>query len=141
MQRRWQAEPDRQLPDGTLVISAAAIVQLCAEAGQVVARIGGTFSVLQNRVDGELPGEMLTTKFIVIFYDRTDAKPQPEVANELAELEAQIPEPTSETPLPEHVEIPDDEPVLDAAGEPVEYTEIPVAHAAEPAAIAVLTGG
>lgn len=75
------------LQDGRtlLVVSREARLAALADAETVQERCGGFIDAQSVRVPTEIPGEMVTTLFVVTWRDRTDAKDQPEQPSPMAE--------------------------------------------------------
>lgn len=84
------------LQDGRVlgVVSREARLAALADAETVQERCGGFIDAQSVRVPTEIPGEMVTTLFVVTWRDRTDAKDQPEqpspVAAQVEDLQAEL---------------------------------------------------
>lgn len=84
MKRNWTARPDEELhlQDGRvlLVVSREAQAEALMDALIMQERAGGVIQAQGLRVPTEMPGEMVTTLYVVTWLDRTDgeSKPQPE---------------------------------------------------------------
>lgn len=82
-QRRWQVHPDQlmETPNGPIgVISKQALAEAVYDGTVMLHRGGGVLEVVVVRHPTDLEGEMATIGAIVQWKDRTNAKPQPEVA-------------------------------------------------------------
>lgn len=84
--RTWEAEQSAQIaltgPDGasaTLpVVTQQALIKAVVDGAVIVDRAGGCLSVVVLRVPTSVPNEMVTTRAMVTWSDRTNAKPQAE---------------------------------------------------------------
>lgn len=84
MKRVWQAEQDMEIagPAGMVpIVSQQSLVKAVVDGAIMLDRAGGTLSVVLVRHATQMPGEMLTQAAFVEWKDRTDAKPQAEVAD------------------------------------------------------------
>lgn len=107
--RTWQAPASAQieLADGVYpVVTQEDLMKAVLDGVVTLDRLGGVLGVVLQRVPTGTPNEMVTTRALVTWQDRTNAKPQPE-------QDARPPEPVE--PLPEEVygRLPDDEAPLD----------------------------
>lgn len=79
-----------QTPDGTIpVVSQNSLVKAVADGALMLDRAGGTLSVVLQRHATGFPNEMVTVGAVIEWRDRTDARPQPEVARETFVLPAE----------------------------------------------------
>lgn len=127
MRRTFRIDPDRQLPDGTLIVSSEAIQRGMQEAGVIAARLGGTIATIQNRIPTGEEGEMLTTEFVVFYRDKTRTKAAPEVANELESLRQASPGAFEDEPDPQE----QDEAIAAVAGSEAELAAVGANGSAE----------
>lgn len=100
MQRPWLVRPDQVMyVEGVgevPFVSRQAMVDAMMDAEALMARAGGHITIVTERAPTGFPGEMVTTRAIFHWQDRTDAKPQPERATPV--VVAQPPEPV---PVPD----------------------------------------
>lgn len=73
--RRWAV----RAPDGEEV-DRNAVVAAIMDGESILWRAGGVLTILPYRQPTDIPSEMVTTAVLIEWKDRTDAKPQPEVA-------------------------------------------------------------
>lgn len=82
MQRPWLVRPDQVMyVEGygeVPFVSREAMVAAMMDAEALMARAGGHISIVTERAPTGFPGEMVTTRAVFHWQDRTDAKPQPE---------------------------------------------------------------
>ena len=95
-QRARAVYPDQayQLPDGRTIgiVSEEALIEAVVRATQAAYLMGGIVQLVQERAKTGVPNEMVTVGAMVLWQDRTDAKPQPEPAVEPQEIKADEPE-------------------------------------------------
>jgi hypothetical protein len=75
VQRKWAVRPDE-----TGTVSREALYQAFADAATLLDLAGGCLEVVVGRAPTNVPGEMVMTGALLCWKDRTDAKPQAEVA-------------------------------------------------------------
>jgi hypothetical protein len=75
VQRKWAVRPDE-----TGTVSREALYQAFADAATLLDLAGGCLEVVVGRAPTNVPGEMVMTGALLCWKDRTDARPQPEVA-------------------------------------------------------------
>lgn len=98
--RRWQIHPDVMHPTlGVPVLSHQAFIEGVADGVAMMQRAGGVLSVVAERINSDLPGEMVTILAVCEWKDRTDAKPQPEQVTQLS------PQMVEEQPTPDDVAV------------------------------------
>ncbi len=90
--RTWEAEQTAQIqlagPDGNPtvypVVTQPDLIKAVVDGAVIVDRAGGCLSVVVLRVPTTVPNEMVTTRAMVTWSDRTNAKPQPEPSAEMS---------------------------------------------------------
>ncbi len=98
--RRWQIHPDVMHPTlGVPVLSHTTFIEGVADGVAMMQRAGGVLSVVAERINSDLPGEMVTILAVCEWKDRTDAKPQPEQVTQLS------PQMVEEQPTPDDVAV------------------------------------
>lgn len=128
MIRSWQAEASQQIElEGHVwpVVAQNDLVKALVDAAVVLDRAGGCLQVVLQRKSTGVPNEMVTVAAIVVWQDRTNARPQPETRNDELGIE---PLGAPAEPFEQPVDIPVDgtgEPPLAADGEPVDETAVP----------------
>jgi hypothetical protein len=75
VQRKWAVRPDE-----TGTVSREALYQAFADAATLLDLAGGCLEVVVGRAPTNVPGEMVMTGALLCWKDRTDARPQAEVA-------------------------------------------------------------
>lgn len=82
------------------VVTLEDLQQALLRAAVVLDLCGGCFGVVLQRIDTGVPNEKLTTRAIMTWQDRTNARAQPETTAQLAEPEPPVsPEPAAEEPV------------------------------------------
>jgi hypothetical protein len=79
--RSWQAAPSQQIElDGRVwpVVSQDDLIKAVVDGAILLDRAGGCLQVVLQRQPTPLPNEMVTVAAVVVWQDRTNAKPQPE---------------------------------------------------------------
>ena len=79
--RSWQANPSHQIElDGNVwpVVTQEDLVKALFDGAVMLDRAGGCLQVVLQRQATKMPNEMVTVAAIVVWQDRTNAKPQPE---------------------------------------------------------------
>lgn len=110
--RRWQVHPDVAIPtlQGEVeAVSRETLVEAVLDGIALLDRSGGVLTIVVGRQPTDLPGEMVTTGAVCEWKDRTDARPQPEPAQQVT---VQVPgeeELIREMPDPEFSEPPQEE--------------------------------
>ena len=95
--RTWEVPASAQITIGEQdypIVTQDDLIKAMVDAAVVVDRAGGCIALTVMRVPTGVPNEMLTTRALVSWQDRTNAKPQPEPsaltqpAEDLTETEA-----------------------------------------------------
>lgn len=117
MIRRWvvEAEPD------TGVVDRQRLVEAVLEGEAIQWRLGGVLTIMHNRQKTGFPGEALSTRAVIEWKDRVDARLSeergPDVLDAVAAVEAVAEQPGVDIPpIPE----PDPLVVVDDDGAPLE---------------------
>lgn len=76
MQRKWAVPPDQGE-----VMSREALISALVDGATILDIAGGCLEVVVGRVPTQVAGEMVMNGAILCWRDRTDAKPQAEVAH------------------------------------------------------------
>lgn len=79
--RSWQAAPSRELElEGKLwpLITQEDLIKALLDGAILLDRAGGCLQVVLQRRPTPMPNEMVTVAAVIVWMDRTNAKPQPE---------------------------------------------------------------
>jgi len=79
--RSWQATPSREIElDGKVwpVVTQEDLIKALLDGAIMLDRAGGCLQVVLQRRPTPMPNEMITVAAVVVWQDRTNAKPQPE---------------------------------------------------------------
>lgn len=101
--RTWDVPASARLErEGSVypVVTQEDLIKALVDAAICLDRLGGVAGVVLQRVPTGVPNEMVTTRALVTWQDRTNAKPQPE-ADASPEVEVLDVDPEAvESPLP-----------------------------------------
>jgi hypothetical protein len=99
------ASAQMETADGVIpIVTQEDLIRAMTDAAVVLDLSGGCVSVVVQRVPSGVPNEMFTSRAILTWQDRTNAKPQPEQTATLPQAEPVADSSTSDEAVPRPVD-------------------------------------